>query len=252
MLEIFILSIVQGITEFLPISSSAHINLISKLTNFSFSGLLLDISLHIGSFFAVIIYFRKDVFEIFKDFRKLSYLVVAVTPILFLGFLITKMDFADNLRSLKLIGWMTIIFGVLLFMSDKSKIKKNYKNGFNFKDALIIGLIHSIALIPGVSRSGVAITACRFLSYSRVDSAKISFLISIPTLLAVSIYGIYTLNLNKNIDTQSISILSILGSFFFSYITIKYFLEFLKKFTLNFFVYYRIIIGVIILFYAYN
>ena len=252
MLEIFILSIVQGVTEFLPISSSAHINLISKFTNVSFSGLLLDISLHIGSFLAVIIYFRKDVFEIFKDFRMLSYLFVAVTPILFLGLLITKMDFADNLRSLKLIGWTTIIFGVLLFMSDKSKIKKNYKSGFNFKDALIIGLIHSIALIPGVSRSGVAITACRFLSYSRVDSAKISFLISIPTLLAVSIYGVYTLNLNKNIDLQSISILSILGSFFFSYITIKYFLEFLKKFTLNFFVYYRIIIGVIILFYAYN
>ena len=251
MLEIFILSIVQGVTEFLPISSSAHINLISKLTNVSYSGLLLDISLHIGSFLAVIIYFRKDVFEIFKDFRKLSYLFVAVTPILFLGLLITKMDFADNLRSLKLIGWTTIIFGVLLFMSDKSKIKKNYKNGFNFKDALIIGLIHSIALIPGVSRSGVAITACRFLSYSRVDSAKISFLISIPTLLAVSVYGIYTLNLNKNIDIQSISILSILGSFFFSYITIKFFLEFLKKFTLNFFVYYRIIIGVVILYYGY-
>ena len=124
MLEIFILSIVQGITEFLPISSSAHINLISKLTNFSFSGLLLDISLHIGSFFAVIIYFRKEIFEMFKNFRKLSYLVVAVTPILFLGFLITKMDFADNLRSLKLIGWTTIIFGVLLFMSDKSAKKK--------------------------------------------------------------------------------------------------------------------------------
>ena len=175
MLEIFILSIVQGVTEFLPISSSAHINLISKLTNVSYSGLLLDISLHIGSFLAVIIYFRKDVFEIFKDFRKLSYLFVAVTPILFLGLLITKMDFADNLRSLKLIGWMTIIFGVLLFMSDKSKIKKNYKNEFNFKDALIIGLIHSIALIPGVSRSGVAITACRFLSYSRVTQLKSHF-----------------------------------------------------------------------------
>ena len=86
------------------------------------------------------------------------------------------MDLADNLRGLKVIGWMTIIFGVLLFMSDKSAIKKNYKSEFNFKDALIIGLIHSIAIIPGVSRSGVAITACRFLSYSRVDSAKISFL----------------------------------------------------------------------------
>ena len=127
MLEIFILSAVQGITEFLPISSSAHINLISKFTNFSVSGLLLDISLHIGSFFAVIIYFRNEIIEMFKNFRKLSYLVVAVTPILILGFLIAQMGLADNLRSLKVIGWMTIIFGILLFISDKSKIKKAIK-----------------------------------------------------------------------------------------------------------------------------
>ena len=211
----------------------------------------MDISLHIGSFLAVLIYFRKEILEMLRNLKKLSYLVAAVLPILVLGFLVTKMDLADNLRSLKVIGWMTLIFGVLLFMSDKSAIKKNYKSEFNFKDALIIGLIHSIAIIPGVSRSGVAITACRFLSYSRVDSAKISFLISIPTLLAVSIYGIYSLNLNKNIELQSLSVLSIFGSFFFSYITIKFFLEFLKKFILNFFVYYRIIIGVVILYYGY-
>ena len=175
----------------------------------------MDISLHIGSFLAVLIYFRKEILEMLRNLKKLSYLVAAVLPILVLGFLVTKMDLADNLRSLKVIGWMTLIFGVLLFMSDKSAIKKNYKSEFNFKDALIIGLIHSIAIIPGVSRSGVAITACRFLSYSRVDSAKISFLISIPTLLAVSIYGIYNLNLNKNIELQSLSVLSILGSHFF-------------------------------------
>ena len=95
-------------------------------------------------------------------------------------------------------------------------------------------------------------TACRFLSYSRIDSAKISFLISIPTLLAVSIYGIYSLNSNSDINIQSINILSILFSFFFSYITIKFFLKFLKKFSLNFFVYYRIIIGLVILYYGYN
>ena len=252
MLEIFILSIVQGITEFLPISSSAHINLISKLTNFSFSSLLLDISLHIGSFFAVLIYFRNEIFVMIKNLRKLSYLIVAVLPILVLGFLVTKMDFSDNIRSLKIIGWMTIIFGVLLFLSDKSKVKKSYQNQFNMKDAIIIGLIHSIAIVPGVSRSGVAMTACRFLSYSRIDSAKISFLISIPTLLAVSIYGIYSLNSNSDINIQSINILSILFSFFFSYITIKFFLKFLKKFSLNFFVYYRIIIGLVILYYGYN
>ena len=187
-----------------------------------------------------------------KNLRKLSYLIVAVLPILVLGFLVTKMDFSDNIRSLKIIGWMTIIFGVLLFLSDKSKVKKSYQNQFNMKDAIIIGLIHSIAIVPGVSRSGVAMTACRFLSYSRIDSAKISFLISIPTLLAVSIYGIYSLNSNSDINIQSINILSILFSFFFSYITIKFFLKFLKKFSLNFFVYYRIIIGLVILYYGYN
>ncbi|MAJ86223.1 MAG: UDP-diphosphatase [Candidatus Pelagibacter sp.] len=252
MLEVFILSIVQGITEFLPISSSAHLVLITKITNFSFGGLLLDISLHIGSFLAVLIYFRKEIIEMLFNFKKLSFLIIAVTPILILGFFISQTTIVDSLRNLKVIGWMTVIFGIFLFLSDKVEVKKNYSENFNFKDALIIGLIHCFAIIPGVSRSGVSITTCRFLSYDRVNSAKISFLISIPTLFAVSIFGIYNLSFNEVIDVKKINVISIFSSFVFSYLTIKFFLEYLKKFTLSFFVYYRVIIGLIILYYAYN
>ncbi len=252
MFEIIILSIVQGITEFLPISSSSHLLIISKITNFSYASLLLDISLHIGSFFAVLIYFRNEIVEIFKDINKLIFLITAVFPILVIGFIFSKTGFIDNLRNLEVIGWMTIIFGFLLFLSDKSQTKKNYSKNFHLKDALIIGFVHSLAIIPGVSRSGISITVCRFLSYNRVDSAKISFLLSIPTLLVISIFGIYNLNLNDNINFKEINYLAILGSFIFSYVTIKFFLEYLKKFSLNLFFYYRTFLGLIILYYAYN
>ena len=123
------------------------------------------------------------------NFKKLSFLIIAVTPILILGFFISQTTIVDSLRNLKVIGWMTVIFGIFLFLSDKVEVKKNYSENFNFKDALIIGLIHCFTIIPGVSRSGVSITTCRFLSYDRVNSAKISFLISIPTLFAVSIFA---------------------------------------------------------------
>ena len=186
------------------------------------------------------------------NFKKLSFLIIAVTPILILGFFISQTTIVDSLRNLKVIGWMTVIFGIFLFLSDKVEVKKNYSENFNFKDALIIGLIHCFAIIPGVSRSGVSITTCRFLSYDRVNSAKISFLISIPTLFAVSIFGIYNLSFNEVIDVKKINVISIFSSFVFSYLTIKFFLEYLKKFTLSFFVYYRVIIGLIILYYAYN
>jgi len=252
MFEIIILSVVQGISEFLPISSSSHLIIISKITNFSYASLLLDISLHIGSFFAVLTYFRNEIVEIFKDIKKLIFLLAAVFPILILGFIFSTTGFIDDLRNLKIIGWMTIIFGFLLFLSDKSKAKKNYSKNFDLKDALIIGFAHSLAIIPGVSRSGISITACRFLSYNRVESAKISFLLSIPTLLIVSIFGVYNLNSNYSIDVKEINYLSIIGSFIFSYITIKFFLEYLKRFSLSFFFYYRIFLGLTILYYAYQ
>ena len=146
---------------------------------------------------------------------------------------------------------MTIIFGILLYISDKFKIKKNLQQNFNYKSALFIGLFQILSLIPGVSRSGITITAARFLNFNRFDSSKISFLLSIPTLGAVSIFGLTNLLLIENFDFTKANIIAILLSFIFSYLTIKYFLKFVQKFNMNLFVIYRLILGSILIYLSY-
>lgn len=251
MLEILILSIVQGITEFLPISSSSHTILLSKLMNFVSENLILNVSLHIGSFLAVIVFFRNDLLNFFNN-KKFFYLIfLSSIPVMVFGFLIIKLDLIDIFRNLKTIGWTTFGFGILLYLSDKFKMDKKIETDFNFGSAFFIGIVHSLSIIPGVSRSGIAITAARFLNFDRHDSAKISFLISIPTLLAVSLYGSYSLYENKLYEVTHLNVLSIISSFIISFLTIKFFLNFIKRFSLLVFVIYRLIIGIILLIYAY-
>lgn len=251
MLEIFILSLVQGITEFLPISSSSHLILISKYLNFETKNLSIDVSLHIGSFIAVIYYFRNDILDFIKN-KKLFYkIIISSIPVMIVGFFLVKLNLIEHLRNIKMIGWMTIIFGVLLYISDKCELNKKIETKFTYKSAIFIGLLQVLSLIPGVSRSGITITAARFLKFNRFDSAKISFLLSIPTLGAVSLFGLKNILSSESIDFSILNLLSILLAFCFSYITIKYFLKFIKEFTLFYFVLYRIILGIIILYLAY-
>ncbi len=251
MIEVLILSFVQGITEFLPISSSSHLILISKFINFQEQSLSIDVSLHIGSFIAVLVYFYKDILNFIENKKLFLKIIVSSIPVMLTGYLLIKTNLIQDLRSIKVIGWMTLIFGFLLYVSDKCKLNNNIKKDFNYKSALIIGLFQVISLVPGVSRSGVTLTAARLLNFKRYDSAKISFLLSIPTLGAVSAFGIINI-INEN-DTifSTLNLLSIFFSFLISFTTIKYFLEFLKKFSLNFFVIYRIILGIILLYFAY-
>ena len=251
MFEITILSLIQGITEFLPISSSAHLILLSNILEFKNQSLNLDVSLHIGSFMAIIIYFYKDFVNFIKNIDLFLKIAVSSIPIMVVGYLLVKFDMIDNLRNLKIIGWTTLIFGVLLYISDQFRIDKKLDKSFTLKSAIFIGFFQILALIPGVSRSGITITAARILNFDRFDSAKISFLLSIPTLAAVSFFGIRNLIVNGNINLSSISILSIILSFIFSYITIKFFLQYIQKFNLNIFVYYRVILGLLLLAYAY-
>tara|TARA_B100001059_G_C17824293_1_gene580356 strand:- start:1451 stop:2212 length:762 start_codon:yes stop_codon:yes gene_type:complete len=251
MLEIFILSIIQGITEFLPISSSSHLILISKYLDFTNSNLTIDISLHIGSFFAVVFYFRKDLSNLYQNKDLFFKIFLSSIPIMLVGFVLVKYGLATYFRSVEIIGWTTFVFGILLFISDRFKNKKDIKNDFNLKSALIIGLLQILSLIPGVSRSGIAITASRFLKFKRTESAKISFLLSIPILAAVSCYGLFEIFYSNQIFFSILNILAIVLSFIFSYLTIKYFLVFLRKFSLTTFVYYRLILGLVIIIYAY-
>ena len=251
MAEIIVLSIIQGLTEFLPVSSSAHLILISNYFNFNNENLTLDISLHLGSLLAIILYFRKDLLNFINNKALFAKIIMSSIPVMFFGFFLIKLDLIDYLRSYKVIGWTTIIFGILLYLSDLKEVRKKIDKDFNYSSALYIGLFQVLSLIPGVSRSGITITAARFLNFNRIDSTKISFLISIPTLAVVSLYGIQSLLIDKNFEISILNIFGIIFSFIFSYLTIKVFLNFLKKFSLLSFVIYRIILGLIIIIYAY-
>ena len=251
MLEIIILSVIQGITEFIPVSSSSHLIIVAHYLKFDNQNLAIDVSLHIGSFFAVIFYFRKDIYKLVQNKDLFLKILFASLPTLIIGYFLVKFNFIDQLRNIKIIGWTTIIFGILLFFSDKFNEKKNIEKSFNYKSALFIGLFQVLSLISGVSRSGISITAARFLNFNRVDSVKISFLLSIPTLAAVSFFGINNLITSNNLNLSILNITSIVISFIFSLITINYFLKFIKSFSLKIFVIYRILLGILILVLSY-
>jgi len=251
MFEIIVLSLIQGITEFLPVSSSSHLVIVSEFFNFENRELEIDVSLHIGSFFAVIVFFRNDIYNFLKNKDLFLKIFISSLPVMIVGYFLVKLNLIDQIRNIKVIGWTTLIFGVVLYISDKSKINNKLSNNFTYKSAIIIGLLQILSLIPGVSRSGISISGARFLRFNRYDSAKIAFLLSIPTLAAVSIYGLNNLIESESFELSFLLISSILLSFVFSFITIKYFLKFVQNFSLNIFVIYRIILGLSLLVIAY-
>ena len=251
MFEIIALSLIQGITEFLPVSSSSHLVIVSEFFNFENRELEIDVSLHIGSFFAVIVFFRNDIYNFLKNKDLFLKIFISSLPVMIVGYFLVKLNLIDQIRNIKVIGWTTLIFGVVLYISDKSKINNKLSNNFTYKSAIIIGLLQILSLIPGVSRSGISISGARFLRFNRYDSAKIAFLLSIPTLAAVSIYGLNNLIESESFELSFLLISSILLSFVFSFITIKYFLKFVQNFSLNIFVIYRIILGLSLLVIAY-
>ena len=251
MIEIFILSFIQGITEFIPVSSSSHLILMSNLLNFENQSLSIDVSLHIGSLLAVLVYFYKDIISFVENKILFFKIFISSLPVVIVGFLLVETGIIDQIRNIKIIAWTTLIFGFLLYFSDKFKLEKNLEKNFSYKSAIFIGLFQILSLVPGVSRSGIAITAARLLNFKRVDAAKISFFLSIPILSAVSFFGLKNLILSENAYFAKVNLISIFLSFIFSLITIKYFLRYIVKFNLNVFVYYRIFLALILFAIAY-
>ena len=223
-IEILILSAVQGISEFLPISSSAHLILVSNFYDLETSSLLIDISLHLGSLIAVIFYFRKELFDLRNNNRLLSLIIIGSLPLIFFGF--------------------------ILFFADQRKIDRNISTDLNIKSVLLIGLFQILALIPGVSRAGITITAARFLNFNRTDASKISFLLSIPALAGASFLGLREA-FEQSIEINYLLLIATFLSFMFSFFTIKYFLKFISKISFNVFVIYRIILGLILFYIIY-
>ena len=246
-IEILILSAIQGIFEFLPVSSAAHLVLVSKYYKFFNQNLIIDICLHLGSLIAIIFYFRNELFNFIKNKSFLIKIFIGTIPIIPAGYILYETGLIHQLRSLEIIGWMSLIFGILLYISDKSKVIKKIDTGFTNKSAIVIGFLQILALIPGVSRSGITITSGRLLGFNRYDSAKISFFLSIPTLAAASLLGVYNIIEEGSTELNFLAIIAVIFSSIFSYITISIFLKYIQKFTLNIFIIYRIIISIFIL-----
>ena len=250
-LEVLILSIIQGISEFLPVSSSAHLIIFSNIINFSNKSLIFDVGLHLGSLLAILFYFRKELLNILNDKKLFNLLLIGSIPLILVGYIFYTTDIINSFRNLKIIAWTTLIFGLLMYFSDTFKIKKKIEKDLTIKNILIIGVMQILAIIPGVSRSGITITAGRFLNFDRYDSTKISFYLSIPALMGASVLSLKDA-VNENIEFNFFLIISIILSFIFSYLTIKYFLIYTKKFSLKFFVIYRVVLSIMIFFIIYN
>ena len=249
-IEILILSTIQGISEFLPISSSAHLILVSNFYNFRSSSLLIDVGLHFGSLLAIVFYFRRELFDL-KNNRKLMILmVVGSLPLIIFGYFIYITETIYLLRNVKVIAWTTLFFGIILYFADQRKIDKNISSNLSIKSILIIGFFQILALIPGVSRAGITMTAARFLNFNRLDSGKISFLLSIPALTGASFLSLKNIT-NQSIEINYLIIIAMFLSFLFSYITIRFFLFYINKFSLSVFVIYRVIIGLALIFIIY-
>ena len=224
--EILILSIIQGLFEFLPVSSAAHLILVSNYYSFVNQNILIDICLHLGSLLAVVFYFRNDLFSFVKNRSFLIKILIGTIPILPAGYILYQTGLINQLRNLELIGWMSLFFGILLYISDKSKVTKKIEKEFSNKSAIFIGIFQVLSLIPGVSRSGITITSGRLLGFDRLDSAKISFLLSVPTLAAASLLGIYDIYKEGSADLNFLAVIAVIFSFAFSYMTIVLFLNF--------------------------
>ena len=248
--EIFLLSIIQGVSEFIPVSSAAHLILASSIYEFRNQSLLIDISLHLGSLMAILFYFKDDIFN-FKKNKNLFYkIIIGTLPLIIFGYFLYSTKIIYQLRDIKVIAWATLFFGILIYIADKNKFLKKIDTDFTIRSVLIIGFFQVLALIPGVSRAGITITAGRILGFDRTDSTKISFYLSIPALAGASALGIKDL-FKENIEFNFLVIVGVFLSFIFSLITIKFFLKFIKKFSLNLFVVYRIFLATVLFYIIY-
>jgi undecaprenyl-diphosphatase len=245
-IEILILSAIQGISEFLPISSSAHLIIVSSLYDLKAGSLLIDVSLHLGSLLAIIFFFKKDLFDLKHNQKLFKLIIIGSIPLIIFGYILHSTELIYLLRNIKVIAWTTLFFGIILYFADQRKIDQNISSNLNLRSIMFIGLFQMLALIPGVSRAGITITAARFLKFNRVDSGKISFLLSIPALAGASFLGLKDIP-NESLEINISIIIATILSFLFSYTTVKFFLIYLNRFSLNIFVIYRIIIAFILL-----
>jgi len=246
LLQIIILSIIQAVTEFLPISSSAHLLLPSKVLGWPDQGIIFDITVHFATLMAVLIYFRDEFLRFsFYSSKIFVFLVISTLPIMLIALLVEGVG--DYRWSLTSIAYANIFFALLLYISEKTSQQQYSNSEMTAKHAIIIGLFQTFSLISGASRSGTAITGSLFLSYKKSEAAKYSLMLSIPTILGALIFSFSeysTLKEDINILTTFIAFLT---TFIVSYLSISLFLGLVKKLGYMPFIVYRLILGITLL-----
>ena len=186
-----------------------------------------------------------------NNLKLLSLMFFGSVPLIIVGYILYKTELIYALRDIRIIAWSTLIFGIILYFADKCRFDKKISSNLNLKTILYIGLFQILALIPGVSRAGITITAARFFKFNRFDSSKISFLLAIPALTGASVLGLKDI-INQSFEFSYLVFIAITLSFLSSYFTVKFFLEYINKFSLNIFVIYRIVVAVILFIIIYN
>ena len=246
LLQIIILSIIQAVTEFLPISSSAHLLLPSKVLGWPDQGIIFDITVHFATLMAVLIYFRDDFLRFsFYSSKIFVFLVISTLPIMLIALLVEGVG--AYRWSLTSIAYANIFFALLLYISEKTSQQQYSNSDMTAKHAIVIGLFQTFSLISGASRSGTAITGSLFLSYKKSEAAKYSLMLSIPTILGALIFSFSEINTLKEDISILTTFIAFLTTFIVSYLSISLFLGLVKKLGYLPFIVYRLILGITLL-----
>lgn len=261
-IHILVLALVQGITEFLPISSSGHLVLVPIFGGWADQGLLMDVAVHVGTLGAVIIYFWRDLWHMVRGVLRFTkgkrdpgarlavLIIISTLPVIAAGYFLNK-HLGPEFRTLEVIGWTTLGFGFLLYFSDKMGLTIRRVEHLGVLDAIIIGIAQCLALVPGTSRSGITITAARFLGFERIHAARFSMLMSIPAILGAGTLKGMELYESGNIQLTNDALSAAAIAFVAAFIAIAIMMAWLKRASFTPFFIYRLILGSGLLYFAY-
>jgi len=263
--QLILVALMQGLTEFLPVSSSGHLILLPVLTGMKDQGQAIDVAVHIGTLFAVILFFWPDVKIAIGGIGRLIrgkvdtqgarlalHLSIATVPVMIFGLLLKLTGLDDMMRSVALIGWTMLIFGLVLYWTDQKGETSKSAPDWSMKDAFVMGLWQAVALIPGTSRSGATISAARQLGYAREDAAKLSMLMSIPTIIASGIVLGTEVIADANMQLARDSSIAAVFAFVAALLALSLMMRLLKSVSFTPYVIYRIFLGIALLAFAYS
>jgi undecaprenyl-diphosphatase len=263
--HLILIAVIQGLTEFLPVSSSGHLILLPNLTGLEDQGQTIDVAVHVGTLFAVILYFWSDVRlalgglprallgRLDTEGSKLAFLLlVSSIPVVAFGLILHMTGLNEEMRSIAVIGWTMLIFGIVLYWADQAGEVTRKAENWSLRDAMVMGVWQAIALIPGTSRSGITITGARFLGYARSDAARLSMLMSIPVIMESGALLTAQSYIRGDLGVMRDAAIAAVFAFLAALLALSVMMRLLRSVSFTPYVIYRIILGIILLAIAYS